>query len=96
MPTKEPCGVTLTTAPTTLSGTVDMMCSEDYKERFKAEYHQLRIRYEKLCDMLNAWDNGELTFTPTCLRSTYENQVAAMKIYLNILEDRAILEGVIL
>lgn len=27
-----------------LKSTVDMMISDDYKERFKAEYHQLVIR----------------------------------------------------
>lgn len=31
-----------------LKDTVGMMQSEDYKERFKAEYHQTKIRYEKL------------------------------------------------
>ena len=28
--------------------TVDMMLSDDYKERFKAEYYQLKERYERL------------------------------------------------
>ena len=31
-----------------LKDTIELMQSEDYKERFKAEYHQLRIRFEKL------------------------------------------------
>ena len=34
--------------PACLYDTVDMMVSKDYKERFKAEYWQTRIRYEKL------------------------------------------------
>ena len=32
----------------TLQNTVDLMTSADYKDRFKAEYWQLKIRYEKL------------------------------------------------
>ena len=35
-----------------LKDTVEMMGSEDYKERFKAEYCQVKIRYEKLMYML--------------------------------------------
>ena len=35
-----------------LKDTVEMMNSSDYKERFKAEYYQTRIRYEKLHSML--------------------------------------------
>lgn len=31
-----------------LNDTVDLMLSEDYKERFVGEYLQLKIRYEKL------------------------------------------------
>ena len=31
-----------------LKDTIEMMTSNDYKERFKAEYHQTKIRYEKL------------------------------------------------
>lgn len=28
--------------------TIELMLSEDYKERFKAEYHQTELRYERL------------------------------------------------
>ena len=31
-----------------LKETIELMCSENYKERFVAEYHQVKIRYEKL------------------------------------------------
>ena len=31
-----------------LKDTVGMMSSSDYRDRFKAEYYQLKIRYEKL------------------------------------------------
>lgn len=35
-----------------LKDTVDLMNSEDYKERFKAEYLQTKIRYDNLRKML--------------------------------------------
>lgn len=35
-----------------LKDTIDLMLSEDYKDRFKAEYYQTKIRYDKLHKML--------------------------------------------
>ena len=81
---------------TKLSQTVDMMTSSDYKERFKAEYAQVCIRYKKLKNMLDKWDKNELTFTPTCPRSTYNIQIKAMTDYIAILEARAVMEHIIL
>lgn len=80
--------------PTELKDTVELMTSEDYKERFKAEYYQLKIRYEKLKVMLDKWDNGELDFEPTCPREIYDKQIEGMEIYLDVLKDRAEIEGV--
>lgn len=77
-----------------LSETVEMMISADYKERFKAEYRQLVIRYEGLKTMLEKWDKGELTFSPTCPRSTYNIQITAMTDYIAILEARAVMESI--
>lgn len=77
-----------------LNYTVEMMTSTDYKERFKAEYYQLKIRYGKLMKMLKCWNNGELDFTPDCPRSLYTLQVRAMHDYLAVLEARAKIEGI--
>ncbi len=77
-----------------LKETVKMMNSSDYKERFKAEYYQVVIRYQKLRAMLQKWDNGELNFNPTCPRSTYNMQIKAMTDYIAVLEARAVMEGV--
>ena len=74
--------------------TSEMMKSSDYKERFIAEYMQLKYRYEGLSRMINNWDNGTLNFTPTCPRATYNFQLRAMKEYLDILEIRAKIENV--
>lgn len=81
---------------TELRDTVEMMNSEDYKERFKAEYAQVVIRYQKLKGMLDKWDNGELNFNPTCPRSTYNMQIKAMTDYIAVLEARAVMEGIVL
>ena len=75
-----------------LRDTVEMMNSADYRERFKAEYFQNVIRYKKLKTMLRNW--GNLNFTPTCPRSTYDLQVKAMKDYIAVLEARALMEGI--
>lgn len=77
-----------------LSETTEMMNSADYKERFKAEYRQLEIRFKGLKAMLEKWDNRTLTFTPTCPRSTYDLQIKAMTDYLAVLEARAVMEGI--
>lgn len=77
-----------------LKDTCFLMMSEDYKERFKAEYYQLKIRYAKLMKMLKYWDKDELDFTPDCPRSIYTLQVRAMHDYLAVLEARAKIEGI--
>ena len=81
-------------AVTELKDTVEMMNSSDYKERFKAEYQQVVIRYKKLKAMLDKWDNGELNFNTTCPRSTYNMQIKAMTDYIAVLEARAVVEDV--
>lgn len=78
----------------TLKDTIDGMTSEDYKDRFIAEYQQLVIRYNGLKSMLNKWDRNELPFTPTCPRSTYNMQIKAMTDYIAVLEARSVMEGI--
>lgn len=70
-----------------LEQTVDMMLSMDYKDRFKAEYYQLKIRTTKLQRMYDNWDS--LSFIPTCDKDTYKTQLTLMNGYLAILEERA-------
>lgn len=77
-----------------LKDTISEMISEDYKERFKAEYKQLVIRYKGLKGMLEKWDNDELSFNPTCPRSTYNLQLSAMTDYIATLEARAVMENI--
>lgn len=75
-----------------LKDTVQLMQSDDYKERFIAEYKQLVIRYEKLRKMVENWDN--LNFLPICPKSTYNMQLRAMSDYITVLEARAAIEHI--
>ena len=76
--------------PMELKDTASMMLSEDYKERFQAEYGQLRLRY------LDKWDQGMMDFEPACPRSIYNMQIRAMEDYIAVLEARAVMEDIIL
>lgn len=77
-----------------LKDTIQQMLSEDYRERFKAEYYQVKIRYDKLVDMLNRWDKGLLLFSPTCPRELLWRQVTVMEDYMDLLIGRSIVEGI--
>lgn len=77
-----------------LKDTIGMMTSPDYKERFKAEYHQLLIRAEKLAGMLERWRDGSLDFEPSCPFALLNAQSHLMASYLSILEQRAQIEGI--
>lgn len=77
-----------------LTDTIPMMESDCYKERFKAEYHQTKIRYEKLHKMCIKYEAGTLDFTPSCSLELLKEQKAAMGNYLRCLEVRAEIEGI--
>lgn len=74
--------------------TIELMNSSNYKDRFRAEYWQNKIRYNKLQNMVNNW--GNLNFKPTCPKSTYLLQLEFMEKYIAVLELRAIAEGIVL
>lgn len=77
-----------------LKDTIPQMNSEDYKERFKAEYNQLKIRLEKLHSFLVKYDAGTLCFQPTCPIEVLITQEKHMRNYLTTLEVRAEIEGI--
>ena len=77
-----------------LADTVKLMNSSDYKERFKAEYYQTKIRYDTLFAMITKWDEGTLEFTPSCSRTLFGRQLHHMRMYLIDLECRAKIEGI--
>ena len=77
-----------------LKDTVELMNSKNYKDRFIAEYLQLRIRYEKLKHMLKKLAEGKLNFTPTCPKEILLAQLKTMNDYLIALEVRACFEEI--
>ena len=77
-----------------LKDTIEMMTSEDFKERFKAEYYQLLIRLDSLTSMLIKWKNNMLDFEPKCSKEILEQQVIFMQAYIDILRLRAKIEEI--
>ena len=81
-----------------LVDTAVLMASEDYKDRFIAEYHQTKIRYEKLKKFNTKIEAANIMSTkePThdCPLHLLREQQRAMGEYLHILELRAEIEGV--
>lgn len=79
-----------------LKDTIEMMNSTDYRERFIAEYHQTKSRYNKLFDMVVKYKAGTLGFKPRCSIELLTEQLRAMGNYLMLLEVRAEIEGITL
>lgn len=77
-----------------LAETIELMQSADYKERFKAEYWQTKIRQSKLYKMILKYEAGTLDFEPTCSLELLKKQCSAMSEYLYLLEVRAEVEKV--
>lgn len=81
-----------------LKETVELMNSEDYKERFVAEYHQVKIRYEKLKNFCNKIEVeqmlGQEVTKHDCPLELLREQQKHMEFYLLILEKRALIENV--
>lgn len=77
-----------------LKDTIEMMNSADYKERFKAEYYQAKIRHDKLRNMLVKNEAGTLGFEPSCPITVLDDQLYYMNEYLKRLEIRAEIEGI--
>lgn len=83
--------------------TVEGMLSPDYKERFKAEYQQTKIRYEKLKAFNTRIEAAQLTrdMKSQCEEPKHDcpaylirDQEETMGRYLHILEVRAVIEGI--
>ena len=77
-----------------LKDTVELMNSKDYKERFKAEYLQAKIRYDKLDAMTVKYEAGTLNFTPICPLELLKEQKKYMGNYIRTLKIRAEIEKI--
>ena len=87
----------------TLEQTAKLMNSSDYKERFIAEYWQLKIRYEKLKHFnnlieaafrTNGHDPAVVEPEHDCPYGLLKEQQEVMERYLHILEIRALIEDI--
>lgn len=67
---------------------------EDWKERFKIEYYELRERFSKLDYMIGKYEKGTLEFKPNCPIDLLKRQRSVMWEYLSILEKRARIEEI--
>lgn len=74
--------------------TIELMCSDDYKDRMLAEYQQLVIRKDALENLLIKWEKGELNFTLKCPKEMLVKQFELMKEYAEVLRQRGAIEGV--
>lgn len=77
-----------------LQETVYAMTSDDYKQRFIAEYTQVVIRANKLVDVINRYFNETLEFKPECGICLIVEQYMVMKHYIEILQKRAEIENI--
>ena len=77
-----------------LTDTIKMMNSEDFKERFRAEYFQLTNRIDGLENMLKDYRAGNLKFTPKCSIKLLDGQMRSMIMYRTHLEERAKIEDI--
>lgn len=77
-----------------LQDTIQMMNSDDYKERFKAEYFQAKIRYDKLDAMTVRYEAGTLSFEPKCSLELLKEQKSYMGNYIRTLKIRAEIEEI--
>lgn len=101
---EEACEVRKFTSP--FVDTIEGMLSPDYKERFRAEYIQTKIRYERLkafntkieAAFRTECERTEVKKAPMpphdCPHDLLREQQEVMGHYLHILEVRAVIEGV--
>ena len=77
-----------------LHQTVKGMISEDYRERFKAEYKQLIIRLDRLKAIIYKAKTHKINFKLDCSIQLLEAQASYMDAYASVLRDRAATEGI--
>ena len=81
-----------------LKDTIEMMTSEDYKERFRGEFCQLEIRAKKLLAFIRKCEDAQIEGKEEprheCPLILLRKQFDAMAEYLDILRKRALIENV--
>ena len=77
-----------------LEDTISLMTSDDFKDRTKAEYLQLKIRHENLANLLKRYREGTLDFVPNCDYDLLHTQLVYMECYMNTLEESAKIQDI--
>lgn len=83
-----------------LKDTIQGMLSEDYRERFIAEYWQVKIRHDKLKEFINKIDLALLLPDEhempehNCPVNMLKKQLEHMMNYMCMLEARAVVEHI--
>ena len=67
-----------------------------YQERIVNEYHELKVKRDKLHAMIVKYEEGKLDFKPDCPIVLLQKQELVMNQYLTILEERALIENITL
>ena len=73
---------------------IELLNSENFKDRMKGEYLFVKNKYDKLHDMIVRYEAGTLEFKPTCNLDILKRQASAMANYIYSLEVRAQIEDV--
>jgi|GEM_PF-380944 len=98
-----PCTLAQEAKITAFDHTIEMMRSSDYKERFRAEYEQTKIRYEKLkkfntkieaSEIAASYKAGVVAPEHDCPVYLLREHQRKMGEYLHLLEVRAEIEHI--
>lgn len=77
-----------------LKDTIDYMTSDDWKERFIAEYLQTKIRYEKLHKLIIKREVNKHGFNTPIPFNSWKTQAKYMGLYLYELEKQAAIHDI--
>lgn len=73
---------------------IELLKSDDYKERAKGEYYFVKDKYEKLHRAIIRREAGTLVFESNCTLDQWKSQAKAMGEYLYHLELKAAVDGI--
>lgn len=76
-----------------LSETIDLMQSDCFRDRMRAEYYQTAIRKRDIDYTLAHYDDDDLGYIPRMSREEYRQLSFRMEAYLELLANRCQYEG---
>lgn len=75
-----------------LKFTIPLMCSENYKDRLKAEYYQVMIRAGRLKKRVKNYKNNDIKYDRS--HELLKTQLHIMEEYLHVLVERMKIENI--